>query len=326
MHDHFTVTIDDHNGVTHFNLHRFVKKFLLYLTLSILTTIFIGVTTILYLNHSVDQIAQKKEKVEEAYRELVKKNRQLNSVFETTKDALELKTEEFNQKRMEMYELSSSLNAIETLIGIAPNKDSTIEDRVNLTQLDTEHKATILQFIPNGSPVVYNGITSKYGNRIHPVLKRKEFHNGIDMKAKVNTPVYATADGVIEWTGMHKKSGYGNLIIIQHNYGFKSYYGHLNKVVVKKTKQFVKKGELIAYSGNTGRSSGPHLHYEIKYFYRALNPYWFVKWDIENYNEIFEKEKKVVWSSLIEATKNIKVPNPTKTIPLTYEEEKAEGN
>ncbi len=100
--------------------------------------------------------------------------------------------------------------------------------------------ATLLQFIPSGSPVDYKGITSKFGNRIHPTLNRKEFHRGLDMKAKMKTPVYATADGIVEYSGYHQKSGFGNLVILQHNYGFRTYFGHLNNVVIKSGK-FVKK-------------------------------------------------------------------------------------
>jgi len=327
MNDHFTVTIDDNNGVTHFNLHKFVKKAFFYLIGVIFSSIFMSISIVIYLNYNLDKIDIKNSK-------LIEKNSALTKIFKDTQEALKLKTDElklqtealemqteaFNEKRMEIDELSSSLNAIETLIGIAPDKNSSIEDRVNLTQLDTEHKATILQFIPNGSPIVYKGITSKYGERMHPILKRKEFHNGIDMRAKMNTPVYATADGVIEWAGLHKKSGYGKLVIIQNNYGFKSYFGHLNKIVVK-TKAFVKRGDLIAYTGNTGRSNGPHLHYEIRYFYRSVNPYWFVKWSMQNYNEIFKKVDNVLWSVVVEATQGILVPNPTKIVALTYKEE-----
>jgi len=171
--------------------------------------------------------------------------------------------------------------------------------------------ASLLQFIPNGTPIIYKGITSKYGYRIHPTLKRKEFHRGADMRAKMKTPVYATADGIVEYSGYHKKSGYGRLVILQHNYGFKTYFGHLNKVVVK-SGAFIKKGTLIAYTGNSGMSSGPHLHYEVRFMSRPINPFWFIKWDAQNYNEIFEKEKKIPWQSLITATAQIKVLNPTR--------------
>jgi murein DD-endopeptidase MepM/ murein hydrolase activator NlpD len=122
----------------------------------------------------------------------------------------------------------------------------------------------------------------------------------------MRTPIYATADGIVEWAGYHKQSGYGKLIILQHNYGFKTYFGHLNKIVVKSGK-FVKKGDLIAYSGNSGMSNGPHLHYEVRYMSRAVNPYWFVKWDIKNYKEIFEKEKRIPWQSLVTAITQIRM-------------------
>ncbi len=328
MDNHFTVIIDDHKGTTHFNLHKFVKKIIIYIIIFIFSTLFLGAGAILYLNHTVNEIMLKKEeiilnkkKIEHSYNELLQINNDLIENFNYSKEAIELQEETLAQKRMEVDELSSSLNAIETLIGIAPDKNASIEDRINVAQLNTEHKATLLQFIPNGSPIVYNGITSKYGYRIHPLLQRKEFHKGTDMKAKMNTPVYATADGMVEWASTHKKSGYGKLIIMQHNYGFKSYFGHLNKIVVK-SKQFVRKGELIGYTGNTGRSSGPHLHYEIRYFYQTINPYWFIKWTVENYDEIFNQTTKLPWNSIIRGTTDIKVPHPTKTVPLTYKQEK----
>jgi len=174
--------------------------------------------------------------------------------------------------------------------------------------------ATLLQLIPNGSPIEYKGITSKFGYRVHPTLNRREFHRGSDMKAKSGTPVYATADGIVEYAGVHRKSGFGKLVILQHAFGFRSYFGHLNKIVIKSTR-FVKKGDLIAYSGNTGMSSGPHLHYEIRFIHNAVNPYYFIKWNVENYYDIFEKEKKIPWQSLIKATANLRVLKPTQTLP-----------
>jgi len=112
----------------------------------------------------------------------------------------------------------------------------------------------------------------------------------------------------------NSSGGFGNLVILQHNYGFRTYFGHLNKIVIE-SGRFVKKGDLIAYTGNSGMSSGPHLHYELRFIQRAVNPFYFVKWNVQNYKDIFDKEKKIPWQSLITATAHIKVPNPTQTLP-----------
>ena len=293
MNNHFTVTINDDNGVRQFNLHQFVNA-IVFLGLIGL----IAVATILYLNYSVDLIEKKRLEMEIAYANLKLKNSELDQSMKDTEIALD-------SKKQELLEVSDSLSEIETLIGLSPSSEVPLKERVSLTKLNSEHMANLLQFIPNGSPIKYNGITSKFGYRIHPTLNRKEFHRGSDMRAKMNTKVYATADGVVEYAGLHKKSGYGRLVILQHNYGFKTYYGHLNKIVIRSGK-FVKKGDLIAYSGNTGMSNGPHLHYEVRFIHRALNPFWFIKWNVKNYKEIFEKEKKVPWQSLITVMSNIK--------------------
>jgi murein DD-endopeptidase MepM/ murein hydrolase activator NlpD len=187
-----------------------------------------------------------------------------------------------------------------------------LQERVNLTKVNSEHVAALMQFIPSGSPISFNGITSKFGFRQHPKLHKRAFHRGLDMRAHMKTPTYATADAFVEWAGHHKESGFGNLVILQHSYGFRTYFGHLNKIVVK-SGQFVKKGELIAYTGNSGLSSGPHLHYEIRFRRRVIDPYGFVKWNINNYKNIFKKEKKIPWQSLIKATAHIRVQTRIRT-------------
>ncbi len=317
MNDHFTVTIHDDNGVKQYNVHQLVKKAIVYAVLFFAFISFVAIGTILYLNNTVDKIEKKRLEIRAAYAELKLKNEKLKHTMLQTQAALNIKKEELS-------EVSDSLSEIETLIGITPVEEMSLQKRVNLTKLNSEQMATLLQFIPNGSPIVYKGITSKFGYRLHPTLKKKEFHRGSDMKAKMNTPVYATADGVIEYAGNHKKSGYGKLIIIRHNYGFTTYFGHLNKIVIKSGK-FVRKGDLIAYTGNSGMSNGPHLHYEVRFIQRPLNPYWFVKWTVQNYQEIFEKEKKVPWQSLIAAIAHIKIQNPTQIQPLSQQEQLSKG-
>ncbi len=317
MNDHFTVTITDDNGVKQFNLHHFVKQALIYAFGFIGALALISIATMLYLNYSVDEIQEKRDGIESAYLELQEKNENLQTTMNDTRNSLLLKKQELN-------ELSDSLSQIETMIGIAPVADTSLQDRVNLTKLNSEHMATLLQLIPSGSPIEYKGITSKFGYRVHPTLNRREFHRGSDMRAKKGTAVYATADGIVEYAGRHKKSGFGKLVILQHAFGFRSYFGHLNKIVIK-SNRFVKKGDLIAYSGNTGMSSGPHLHYEIRFIHNAVNPYYFIKWNVENYNDIFEKEKKIPWQSLITATANLRVLKPTQTLPSSQLVLKSKG-
>ena len=317
MNDHFTITITDDNGVKQFNLHHFVKQALIYALGFIGSLSLISIATMLYLNYSVDEIQEKRDGIESAYVELQEKNENLQATMNDTRNSLLLKKQELN-------ELSDSLAEIETMIGIAPVADTSLQERVNLTKLNSEHMATLLQLIPSGSPVEYKGITSRFGYRVHPTLNRREFHRGSDMKAKMGTPVYATADGIVEYAGRHKKSGFGKLVILQHAFGFRSYFGHLNKIVIKSTR-FVKKGDLIAYSGNTGMSSGPHLHYEIRFIHNAVNPYYFIKWNVKNYYDIFEKEKKIPWQSLITATANLRVLKPTQTLPSSQLVLKSKG-
>jgi len=300
MHNHFTITITDHeNGVKQYHLNKIIKKVAFYtvLFLGILGAIAVG--TIIYLNDSIEKSEAKKEKIHKAYQELVSKNKALEDKMAQTEQTL-------LSKQIELEETSTALAEIETLIGLKPAKDMSLQERIDSTKLSSENIAVMLQFIPNGSPILYKGITSRYGWRTHPIAKKREFHPGSDMKASMGTPVVATADGVVEYAGYHKRSGYGKLVIIDHNYGFKTYFGHLSKIKVK-AGTFVKKGTVIALTGNTGLSNGPHLHYEVRFIQRPLNPYWFIKWGVDNFSEIFQKEKKIPWQSLIAMISRIKI-------------------
>ena len=317
MNNHFTVTIHDDNGVKQFNVHQFVKKALLYAVGFVLTLVLMAVGTILYLSNSVEATEQKKIGIENDLQVLKLDNEKLQSSMENTNKMLKL-------KKNELDTLSDSLSEIEELIGLKPLAESSLEERVEATKIDSQHRAILMQLIPNGSPIEYKGITSKFGYRTHPTLNRKEFHKGSDMKAKMMTPVYATADAIVEWSGYHKSSGFGTLVILEHAFGLKSYYGHLKKTVVKSGK-FVKKGTLIAYTGNSGISNGPHLHYEIRFIHRAVNPFWFIKWTQQNYDEIFTKEKKIPWQSLIMATAHLRVQKPTQTQQSSQPEQKSKG-
>ncbi len=311
MNKHFTITINDDDGVYQVNLHKFVKKIVLYFLLFLLFVALFGLGTIVYLDSKVEWIEHKRIEMQQAYMQLKIKNSDLDSNIKESQTLLDV-------KKRELDEISDSLSEIEEMIGLSNTDKIPLKERISETKITSEQIMTLFQFIPNGSPIEYNGITSKFGFRIHPTLGTKEFHRGDDMKADMNTPVYATADGIVELAGMHEKSGYGNLIVIQHNFGFKTYFGHLNKIVIK-SGEFIKKGELIAYSGTTGMSNGPHLHYEIRFLGRFINPFSFIKWNLKNYNDIFEKEQTIPWQSLLTATANIKIQKPTQIPPSSQQ-------
>ena len=108
-----------------------------------------------------------------------------------------------------------------------------------------------------------------FGMRLHPILDIYRKHEGLDIANDQGTPVYAAADGAVELSGRH--GGYGIMIQINHGYGYKTLYAHLSKVLVRDGEQ-VRRGEVIGRSGNTGLSSGPHLHYEVKINGISQNP------------------------------------------------------
>lgn len=116
---------------------------------------------------------------------------------------------------------------------------------------------------PSRSPLSENfKVTAAFGMSNHPVMKSKKMHKGIDFKVPLGTPVYATADGVISKV-QQKETGYGNLIVIKHDDEYESYFGHLSELQVAEG-QRVRKGDVIALSGNSGASTLPHLHYEVR--------------------------------------------------------------
>ena len=134
-----------------------------------------------------------------------------------------------------------------------------------------QNKEKMMLAIPAIQPIAKGSgrIVSGYGMRFHPILKYRRMHWGIDISAPKGTPIYATADGVVEFTG--RRGAFGNLVIINHGYGYKTQYGHMNNFAVKR-KQKVKRGEIIGYVGNTGLSSAPHVHYDIVKDGKRINP------------------------------------------------------
>lgn len=143
-------------------------------------------------------------------------------------------------------------------------------------------KELMLASIPAIQPVNNKDlrrIGSYFGTRMDPFYKVRKFHEGMDFTAAVGTEVYATGNGNIEFAGRDGTGGYGNEIIIDHGYTYRTVYAHLSRIFVK-SGQKILRGQIIGYVGNTGKSTSPHLHYEVRKNYIPLNPVYFFFNDI----------------------------------------------
>ena len=153
----------------------------------------------------------------------------------------------------------------------------TVQDR-SFDQIETfiKNKEVLLACTPAIQPVSnrnLNRIASGFGHRIDPVYKTIKMHAGLDFAAPQGTPIYATANGVVRLSG-NSGNGYGNHVIINHGYGYETLYGHMFKTKSRAGER-VKRGEIIGYVGSTGKSTGPHLHYEVHKSTRAVDPVYF---------------------------------------------------
>jgi len=127
--------------------------------------------------------------------------------------------------------------------------------------------------IPSGWPVRSGYITSGFGYRMHPILKKYHLHSGVDFAGKRGAPIFATADGIVIFSGW--ESGYGRIVKIRHMDGLVTCYAHNQKNLVEKG-DLVKRGQTIAKLGSSGRSTGPHVHFEVRRHGKAINPMSYV--------------------------------------------------
>lgn len=284
MKNKFIITITDINGSKNYLLHQLIKKIVVYIVLIAVVSFFIGLAYISYLENKTDSLKQKRDELTKIKNELFLEN-------EKMQEKLAASSEEFAA-------IEDKIALLEDQLGLNTDNNITMENRLETLILTSSQKQLMFSMIPNGEVIKSNGISAKFGWRSHPILNKKEFHQGVDLRADIGTPIYAPADGVIEFAG-YNNGGFGYLVIIEHNFGFKTRFAHMSRKDVVKEGEFVKKGDLIGYSGNTGLSTGPHLHYEIRFIQRPLDPINFIKWNSKNYEEIFNKEQRVSWQSLV---------------------------
>jgi len=157
------------------------------------------------------------------------------------------------------------LDKLERQIQLANKSQKDIEEAAN-------ERKQLLAHTPSIQPV-QGRISERFGMRLDPFIDRVKHHEGIDVSAEVGTKIFAPADGVVEQIQLnyHRHKGYGRYLIINHGYGYKTKYAHLHRVLVKEG-QRIKRWQPIAEVGNTGRSTGPHLHYEVHVNGRPNDP------------------------------------------------------
>ena len=172
-----------------------------------------------------------------------------------------------------MVETAKKLDYISKALYV---QSKSYDDLTEMAKSKAEMMASIPAIQPVDSRKMRGGI-SGFGIRIHPVYKIRKMHSGIDFTAPVGTPIYATGDGQIEAAGID--GGYGRRVVINHGYNYKTLYGHMNKFTVKVGQQ-VKRGDLIGHVGNSGTSTGPHLHYEVHKNGKPVNPVNFIYNDL----------------------------------------------
>ncbi len=167
-----------------------------------------------------------------------------------------------NARPMSELELQVSIEALTQAVDARDEYLSKLEAKVL-------QRSVLKDMLPNSSPVdaAYN--SSSYGWRIDPFTGSKAFHEGLDFTSNIGTPIRAAADGIVMLAEV--SGGYGNLVKIDHGSGLETRYGHTSKILVKAGDRVVK-GQVVALVGSTGRSTGPHLHYEIRLNGDALDP------------------------------------------------------
>jgi len=291
MKDKITVSISSIHGTKHFSFGKKSRHTFRVASYAIFVGILVTAGVIYYL---VNEAEFSKLKVQELETKSSSLTKEITSLV-TLKDNLE---KDLTEREERMILVSDRLDDLEKVLGMeATSDDEALESRLDTAAINSSMRVEMLTQIPSGAPVKNARISSGYGKRIHPITGKVKFHRGQDFAVNRGTPIYAPADGAIEVTRASKK-GSGNFIRILHMYGFSSSYSHMSKFAVKRG-DFVKKGDLIGYSGNTGLSSGPHLHYEVRFVGRSLNPKYFIDWNVDNFDTIFKNIRGIAWESLV---------------------------
>jgi murein DD-endopeptidase MepM/ murein hydrolase activator NlpD len=273
------ISITTHLGVKHFALGRKSKWALYICAIALLVACSWIIMHAIHLNERLSSAVLAKNNSLHDNKNLIELNLRLAKNIDNKDRAL------------------SALSHVSNILGLKNSAAGfAIYNQLNNINVEALERNYMFNVIPNGYPSYTRYQTSAYGMRWHPIRHKYHLHAGVDFGTVMGSEIVSTAQGVVEYAGFNK-NGFGNLVRVRHSFGFVTYYGHLQSLSVK-VGDFVHKGDALGFSGNSGLSSGPHLHYAIKYINKYVPTDSFLQWNINNYTKIFTKVKNVKWYSL----------------------------
>ncbi|PAF43555.1 M23 family metallopeptidase [Helicobacter sp. 11S02596-1] len=292
MQDKLVITIVDESGSKQFRLPKNTKKIIILCCAILGVIILASILLMKFLMQKIDEIALNKDIALSEYKYIYQKN--------------DLLKDQIKQKSEELTIVSQKIGDLENIVDLKKNtdKDSVAFEKIDLSDLSESQKNLILSLIPNGEPLASYASKNSSSQRPHPIKLIKGVGSGYDFHTPAGTPVYATADGVIDLIRNNTNTGYGNLVKVTHSFGFSSIYAHLQKPVVQKG-DFVQKGQIIGYSGHSGNSGGDTLYYEVRFLGKLLDPAIYTAWNANNFEEVFNNDTSIDWKSLFWAIGDI---------------------
>jgi murein DD-endopeptidase MepM/ murein hydrolase activator NlpD len=233
------------------------------------------------LKDKYTDLSNQVQSIQQQMKELEKRDNDVyRAIFEATPIPDSARAKEIEIKKEIASVLSIKDNQLVSAIMTTLNNLSSriLVQKKSYDEVDelVKNKEQLLSHTPAIQPVSnkdLNRVASGYGYRIDPVYKTTKFHAGLDFSAPQGTPIYATADGTVTTSG-NSGNGYGNHVIINHGYGYETLFGHMVRVKAR-AGQTVKRGEVIGWVGSTGKSTGPHCHYEVHKNGEKINPIYF---------------------------------------------------
>ncbi|WP_424945878.1 M23 family metallopeptidase [Candidatus Spongiihabitans sp.] len=326
--NHLAITISDVSGSKHFFLKTTAKRNLIIASVVVLVIVLTSFSANVFQSSSIALLAFEQENLSQELVRFDSVVANLNQIADNHRqqvaninkelveiekfsgvnpDDLAFSLEQriklignfYNAKEEKYAEIGSRVRQIEKVVGLSEKnssqEESDLASRVDLASLTASQERILHDSIPNGYPLERHVITSHFGMRKHPLTKVKSFHNGVDLRAKTSQKVFATADGFISNADYSDING--KRIVVLHNFGFETRYSHLKEMLVS-AGDVIRRGDLMGYSGNTGRISAPHLHYEIRHLGKPIDPLQFLEWEF-GAHEIFTQVRGIKWPSLI---------------------------